>query len=518
MSEQDLRTASGGSGSDNFARQFAWSSNGQVIYAIDSSPSLGGLYRIDATRWANSATGVTRIWNDGGTDSATDRASMRSEPTVVPTSVFDYAPSSPLVGDQIVVEGSFDAGNSGGVSVFVDTGGASLAAPTVLFTESQFRAFSEYRGESRPRYVSIASDPTGDLFFYEQQTDGLFKYDTSGRFVKLLSEREHNLFQAETTGNANGNDDMSNFSVRKTTAPGFSVTELVFVDSTVNAPIGVLSYKIGDFDRNNQVNASDFALLAAALRSRGVAADDVNNRFDLNGNAVLAPDPVSGVLEHVSNGQMVIDWKDVKILQQFTTIPTGDVNFDLALNFTDIDVMNANYFTTPGGTNKTWVLGDVASIDPLYAVNAADVNLVNRVDLDATAAAWVALGQAKPTSGQLSSRYSGTFLTDVTAAFAAVGIVGDYNRDGVVNAADYTVWRDTLGSTSDLRADGDLNGSIGSNDYTVWRNRYGATSSTSVAVPEPGGVLLVAAGFVSLGARHRCYSARRFAAAPGMAA
>jgi arabinogalactan endo-1,4-beta-galactosidase len=30
--------------------------------------------------------------------------------------------------------------------------------------------------------------------------------------------------------------------------------------------------------------------------------------------------------------------------------------------------------------------------------------------------------------------------------------VGDYNRDGVVDAADYTVWRDTLGSTTDLRA------------------------------------------------------------------
>ena len=32
---------------------------------------------------------------------------------------------------------------------------------------------------------------------------------------------------------------------------------------------------------------------------------------------------------------------------------------------------------------------------------------------------------------------------------------GDYNFDGIVDAADYTVWVDTKGSTTDLRADGD---------------------------------------------------------------
>ena len=31
---------------------------------------------------------------------------------------------------------------------------------------------------------------------------------------------------------------------------------------------------------------------------------------------------------------------------------------------------------------------------------------------------------------------------------------GDYNFNGVHDAVDYTVWRDTLGSATDLRADG----------------------------------------------------------------
>ena len=41
---------------------------------------------------------------------------------------------------------------------------------------------------------------------------------------------------------------------------------------------------------------------------------------------------------------------------------------------------------------------------------------------------------------------------------AVTGLPGDYNHNGMVDAADYTVWRDTLGSTTDLRANGDNSG------------------------------------------------------------
>ena len=37
-------------------------------------------------------------------------------------------------------------------------------------------------------------------------------------------------------------------------------------------------------------------------------------------------------------------------------------------------------------------------------------------------------------------------------------VLGDYNSNGIVDAADYTVWRDTLGSLTDLRANGDNTG------------------------------------------------------------
>jgi hypothetical protein len=76
---------------------------------------------------------------------------------------------------------------------------------------------------------------------------------------------------------------------------------------------------------------------------------------------------------------------------------------------------------------------------------------------------------------------------------------GDYNRDGTVDAADYVVWRDSLGqSGTNLAADGDQSGAIDSGDYAVWRAHFGQTvSSTTVApatVPEPASMLVVVLG------------------------
>ena len=74
--------------------------------------------------------------------------------------------------------------------------------------------------------------------------------------------------------------------------------------------------------------------------------------------------------------------------------------------------------------------------------------------------------------------------------------VGDYNGDGVVDAADYTVWRDTRGSTTDLRANGDNTGAsaglIDEADYLVWKAHFGQTygsgagAMATAVVPEPG--------------------------------
>jgi hypothetical protein len=44
-----------------------------------------------------------------------------------------------------------------------------------------------------------------------------------------------------------------------------------------------------------------------------------------------------------------------------------------------------------------------------------------------------------------------------------------------VDGADYTVFRDTMGSTTDMRADGNGNHVIDEGDFLMWRSHYGQT-------------------------------------------
>jgi Right handed beta helix region len=88
-----------------------------------------------------------------------------------------------------------------------------------------------------------------------------------------------------------------------------------------------------------------------------------------------------------------------------------------------------------------------------------------------------------------------------TAGIVPPSLAGDYNGDGVVDAADYTVWRDTFGQTgANLAADGDNSQTVDDGDYTVWVNNFGMTlpgsgalSGTPAGVPEPNSLILILA-------------------------
>jgi hypothetical protein len=72
-----------------------------------------------------------------------------------------------------------------------------------------------------------------------------------------------------------------------------------------------------------------------------------------------------------------------------------------------------------------------------------------------------------------------------------LALPGDYNDDHVVNAADYTVWRNSLGAAIALPNETASPNFVDSADYEVWKAHFGeaagsAAGATAVArVPEP---------------------------------
>ncbi|TWU00539.1 Lysozyme M1 precursor [Botrimarina colliarenosi] len=82
-------------------------------------------------------------------------------------------------------------------------------------------------------------------------------------------------------------------------------------------------------------------------------------------------------------------------------------------------------------------------------------------------------------------------------------VTGDYNGDGVVNAADYTVWRDTYLAFGAWPADGNSNGVVDLGDYDLWAADYGKQVATAVGVPEPLSLMLLTVGLATAASHRR---------------
>ena len=67
-------------------------------------------------------------------------------------------------------------------------------------------------------------------------------------------------------------------------------------------------------------------------------------------------------------------------------------------------------------------------------------------------------------------------------------VLGDYNDNGIVDAADYVLWRKTVGNTGEgLKADSNNDNVINDDDYTAWRQNFG---HTGLSTPPGSGAAL----------------------------
>jgi hypothetical protein len=105
------------------------------------------------------------------------------------------------------------------------------------------------------------------------------------------------------------------------------------------------------------------------------------------------------------------------------------------------------------------------------------------------------------TQWSVGSASGGSFSYDRSTPLATAPS-GDYNGNGVVDAADYVIWRKALNEPAvpaGSGADGNANGTIDSGDYDFWAARFGNTvpgagAARVLAVPEPAALVLLVIG------------------------
>ncbi len=181
-------------------------------------------------------------------------------------------------------------------------------------------------------------------------------------------------------------------------------------------------------------------------------------------------------------------------------------------NFTKV---GAGTLTLTGAAGNTYT-GDTSVLGGTLSINAATLSDIGDVFLETGATldldfagtddidslfidgvsqvlgTWGAIGSG---AANQTSLITGSGLLNVLT-FEPFVLAGDYNNDGLVNAADYTVWRDG----GPLQNETASPGVVDAADYTAWANNYGAAApavSTAAAVPEPAagiaaGVLVLA--------------------------
>ncbi|MBB6429688.1 endonuclease/exonuclease/phosphatase family protein [Algisphaera agarilytica] len=233
--------------------------------------------------------------------------------------------------------------------------------------------------------------------------------------------------------------------------------------------------------------------------SDGVADRDIDvtvNVFD-HATASFASDSVTKSLE--------IDFGTVEL--GFSEGQTEDLvtlfNLESTVDFTSALAIDSDWMAVSGDTSTLGFLGTF----PVEGDLDAGESRFQVVTLDTTTAGTFSatyeleVGDALEAAGALTETLTLTLLAEVVSSLLA----GDYNGNGVVDAADYTVWQDSFGSTVDLAADGNGNGVVDAADYTVWQDNFGSTSGggSSVVIPEPGTVTLVGLGLLGLSRRGR---------------
>lgn len=84
------------------------------------------------------------------------------------------------------------------------------------------------------------------------------------------------------------------------------------------------------------------------------------------------------------------------------------------------------------------------------------------------------------------------FVAKFLSPDESITLLGDYNQDGTVDAADYTVWRDARFAAAGTLPNDPTGSRIGIEQYDLWRDNYGLAIDAQTSIPEPTAPMLLA--------------------------
>lgn len=174
--------------------------------------------------------------------------------------------------------------------------------------------------------------------------------------------------------------------------------------------------------------------------------------------------------------------------------------------------LGSNDFTVTGGTATVNVLdGGLFALNNIRAGDTMSIMPGSKIDIQGSGQVTLpgdfvtALGNYRDAGLLWGNGVSG----DVNIQLVSGGSAdGDYNNDGVVDAADYTVWRDNLGGdAAALMGNGSGAATVVAADFDLWKTNFGMTQSlmtvvtagaqtavfSASAVPEPSTLVLASA-------------------------
>lgn len=138
---------------------------------------------------------------------------------------------------------------------------------------------------------------------------------------------------------------------------------------------------------------------------------------------------------------------------------------------------------------------DAEPFSAFLRATSADGAVFRPLEADPLVGAWLS-SPIEGNSVELSP-FSQLILIDPRVCPNCFSVMGDYDGDTQVNAADYWLWRSRFGEPGPV-ADGNGDGYVDAADYTLWRDALGAQATiVSRPVPEASGLLGV--GVVATG-------------------